>query len=382
MVTRLYSASPWGNLSGAPICALEHARVLKDSFDEVCLVLCQHGLLEGRAQEAGVPVWCSPFAFRGLRRGGVRKFFRHVGEVVQSRWTYVRGLHRLLIEKPGILHIHSRAAHLPYALLAARWARVPVVVTIHEPWAGGLEAWSELWLVRLLADHVVFLSGEMARQYPEVMQNKSSIVYNFGVLVNSRLRQQARACPLIAMPAVMCHRKGSDVFLEVCLRLRKQVVPFEAWMIGGWDSEIEHKAACEYLARHQLTPFVRDCGVIPDMVPVYEQMDILLLTSRRDPFPRVVMEAMCHGIPVVATRVDGIPEMVEDGVTGLLVAPEDVAGFAEAVQRLLRDPALRMRMGEAGRQRAEQLFAPAKYASAMNRIYAGLGVGSIPGGAA
>ena len=126
MVTRLYSASPWGNLSGAPICALEHARVLKDSFDEVCLVLCQHGLLEDRAREAGIPVWCSPFAFRGLRRGGAGKFYRHVGEVARSRWTYVRELSRLLKEKPGILHIHSRAAHLPYALLAGWWARVPV----------------------------------------------------------------------------------------------------------------------------------------------------------------------------------------------------------------------------------------------------------------
>ena len=380
MVTRLYSASPWGNLSGAPICALEHARVLKDSFDEVCLVLCQHGLLEDRAREAGIPVWCSPFAFRGLRRGGAGKFYRHVGEVARSRWTYVRELSRLLKEKPGILHIHSRAAHLPYALLAGWWARVPVVVTIHEPWAGGLEAWSELWLIRLLADHAVFLSQEMARQYPEVMCGKRTIVYNHGAMVNTRPWPAARTPPLIVMPAVMCHRKGADVFLDVCRRLLEQTVSFEAWMIGGWDSETEHGQAREYLVRHGLASCVRDCGVLPDMAPVYDQADLLLLTSRRDPFPRVVMEAMCHGIPVVATRVDGIPEMVADGETGLLVGPEDVAGFADAVQRLLGDPALRMRMGEAGRQRAEQLFAPAKYAAAMNRIYAGLGAGVLPRG--
>ncbi len=372
MVARLYSVSPWGNLTGAPICALEHLRVLKGSFDEVGLVLCQHGPLEDRAREAGVPTWCFPFAFRGLRHAGAGKFLRNIGEVVRSRWAYVRGLHRLLKEKPGILHIHSRAAHLPYALLAGWWARVPVVVTIHEPWTGGGEAWSELWMIRRLADHVVFLSQEMARQHPGFLRRKGSVAYNHVEVENLPPAPRLRALPRVVMPAVMCHRKGFDVFLEVCRRLREAGLGFEAWMVGGWDLDSDRRQAMEFLGLHRLESTVVDQGRLSDMAPVYAQMDVLLLTSRRDPLPRVVMEAMAHGVPVVATRVDGIPEMVEDGVTGFLVESEDAEGFAQAVGRLLRDGELRSRMGASGRERARSLFSPETYAEAMGRIYAGL----------
>jgi glycosyltransferase involved in cell wall biosynthesis len=117
---------------------------------------------------------------------------------------------------------------------------------------------------------------------------------------------------------------------------------------------------------------VKDCGVLADMDGVYAQADVVLLTSRRDPLPRVVMEAMCHGLPVVATRVDGIPEMVEDGATGFLAESEDAQGLAEAVGRLLEDAALRRRMGEAGRERAGRLFSPEAYARASMDVYSRL----------
>ena len=370
---RLYSASPWGRLTGAPICALEHAEALRESFGEVCLVLCQHGPLEDRARAAGIPVWCMPFSFLGLRRAGPLKFIRGIREVVRSRWAYVRGLSRLLKLKPGILHIHSRAAHLPYALLAGRLARAPVVVTLHEPWTGGWEAWSELWMIRLLSKRVVFLSQEMARQHPGFLRKIGAVIYNHATIRAPRSPAPDRERPLVVMPAVMCHRKGTDVFLEVCRRLHEAGASFEAWMAGGWARESERAAARDFLVRQRLEAVVKDVGPLPDMEPVYARMDVLLLTSRRDPFPRVVMEAMCHGLPVVATRVDGIPEMVADGVTGFLVASEDAAGFAQATKKLLDDPELRRRMGAAGRERARSLFSPETYVRAMGRVYEELG---------
>jgi len=96
------------------------------------------------------------------------------------------------------------------------------------------------------------------------------------------------------------------------------------------------------------------------------------LPARRDPLPRVVMEAMCHGLPVVASRVDGIPEMVVDGETGILVEPENVEGFAEALARLLADPELRHRMGTAGHARAQKIFTVEAYRGAMLKAYKGL----------
>jgi glycosyltransferase involved in cell wall biosynthesis len=68
------------------------------------------------------------------------------------------------------------------------------------------------------------------------------------------------------------------------------------------------------------------------------------------------MEAAACGVPVVAPAVGGVPELVEDGVTGLLSRPADTMAFAEAVERLLKDPALRRAMGAAARRRAEDRF--------------------------
>mgnify|MGYP003601663198 CR=1 FL=1 len=366
---RLYSASPWGNLTGAPICALEHLTVMRPFFEEVCLVLSESGAIEERARQAGVPVWCSPLAYRGLRHAGWRRFVSCAGVVVRSRWAYFRGLCRLLTEKPGILHVHGLAPHLPYALLAGRMAGVPVVVTIHDPIRRGWEILFDLLAIRACADHVVFLSRDMAERSPAFLRRKSTVVHNHGDLDVSRTDRSPKVRPLVVMPARMGRRKGYDLFLETCRRLRDAGNAFEAWMVGEWDSEGERRQALDFLKSHGLEVTVSIRGVLADMAPVYAQMDVLLLTSRRDPFPRVIMEAMCHGIPVVATRVDGIPEMVEDGSTGFLAEAEDVAGLASSVERLLHDEGLRRRMGAAGRERAENLFSPATYVRAMRDLY-------------
>ena len=382
MVARLYSVAPWGNLTGAPICALEHLRVLGNSFDEVCLVMCQPGPLEQRARAAGIPVWCEPL-FTGWRGKSRLVALLSAWRIIPVRCRYVWRLYRKLKAAPGILHLHSLAEHTPYSLVAGWLARVPAVISIHEPWAGGPGGWLQASLVRWLAAWVVFPARAVAEPYPRFLRRNSSTRPYAAEVAPERPQDRDREPPLVAMPALMSRRKGYDVFLDVCRRLRENGVDFEAWMGGGgWHSAREQREAREYLQAHRLDSAVKDLGLLPEIGSLYAQMDVLLLTSRRDPLPRVVMEAMCHGIPVVASRVDGIPELVEDGATGVLVAPGDAAGFAQAVQRLLEDRGLRQRMGAAGRERARDLFSPAKYAAAMNQIYAGLRRPADSGGAA
>jgi len=82
-----------------------------------------------------------------------------------------------------------------------------------------------------------------------------------------------------------------------------------------------------------------------------------------------LLEAMACGKPVVATRIGGVPEVVEDGVSGLLVKPGDVEALVQALLRLLRDPSLRQRMGQAGRRRAETSFNQRQQVKQMEHIY-------------
>ncbi|HEU4929309.1 MAG TPA: glycosyltransferase family 4 protein [Candidatus Krumholzibacteria bacterium] len=97
--------------------------------------------------------------------------------------------------------------------------------------------------------------------------------------------------------------------------------------------------------------------------------DVLVLPSAVEGLPYVILEAMACGKPVVSSRVFGIPEAVMEGETGLLVAPDDVAGLAEALRMLAADPALRERMGRAGRDRFERHFTLERQIRAMSSLY-------------
>jgi glycosyltransferase involved in cell wall biosynthesis len=99
-----------------------------------------------------------------------------------------------------------------------------------------------------------------------------------------------------------------------------------------------------------------------ELLAEYRAADLFALASRvardgdRDGLPNVLAEAQSQGLACVATRVSGIPELIEDGATGLLVAPEDPAELAGALESLMRNPARRSALGEAGRERVARKF--------------------------
>jgi glycosyltransferase involved in cell wall biosynthesis len=104
--------------------------------------------------------------------------------------------------------------------------------------------------------------------------------------------------------------------------------------------------------------------------PFFRGADIFVLPTRGDAFGIVFLEAMAHGTPVVASAVGGVPEVVEDGVTGVLAPPGDPDAFAEAIGRLAGDPALRRRLGEAGRRRLAERFSIPRAMEGMAAAYA------------
>jgi len=110
-------------------------------------------------------------------------------------------------------------------------------------------------------------------------------------------------------------------------------------------------------------------GYHEDIPQVMSSIDILALPSRTEAFGRVLIEAMAGAKPVVAFAVDAVPEVVEEGVTGLLVPPGDVAALGDAIRKLSLDPLLCLRMGEAGRTRVENNFGLREHARKIESLY-------------
>jgi glycosyltransferase involved in cell wall biosynthesis len=119
-----------------------------------------------------------------------------------------------------------------------------------------------------------------------------------------------------------------------------------------------------------LTDRVHLLGLRQDVPALLRQTDLFALASHTEAFGISVVEAMAAGKAVVATDVPGLREIIVHGQTGLLVAAQDPAAFADALERLLRDAALREAMGQAGRARAEQNYSLAACAAAYEDLYA------------
>ncbi|HET6908294.1 MAG TPA: glycosyltransferase family 4 protein, partial [Mycobacteriales bacterium] len=110
-----------------------------------------------------------------------------------------------------------------------------------------------------------------------------------------------------------------------------------------------------------------------DLRPLLQRAEIYVQPSRREAFGLAALEAMQAGLPVIASAVGGLPELVVDGATGRLVPPGDVDALATAMAVLINDPELRRTWGTAARQRAEQHYGVEQFCTAIRDLYASAG---------
>ena len=171
--------------------------------------------------------------------------------------------------------------------------------------------------------------------------------------LRSQLRIPAGA-PVVLVAGNLRRVKGPDVALKAFLLLRRRH-PDARLVFAGEGPE---RPALEALAaRAGASDAVHFAGFVREELPMFLMgADILLATSRAESFGLAVAEALAAGTPVVASRVGGLPDLVRDGEAGVLVPPEDHRAAARAMDRLLRDEALRRRLGEAGRARVLREF--------------------------
>ena len=288
-----------------------------------------------------------------------------------------------------VLHANS-AAPLQWLLPVARTLRLPLLAHLHIDYLRR----SRYALLVHQADLIVGVSRQVLDDFFQdgIPAERTQVIYNgidFARLdgrPGSDLRPRLGIPPgtvLVGAAGSLIPRKGHDVLIRAMAVLTGDYGPHLLIASGGPERETLERLTVEL----GLSARVHFLGYHDPITDLYQSCDIMALASRADAFGLVLAEAGYSHRPVVATMVGGIPEVIEDGVTGFLVPPENPQALAHALARLVADGALRARMGEAGRLRAETRFSVQRMAAEFGDAYghlaalpsAKLGWGNLPG---
>lgn len=157
---------------------------------------------------------------------------------------------------------------------------------------------------------------------------------------------------VIGCVANVAHYKGHDILIQAFAKLSQMISTAHLLLVGTYSSE--YGAAMTRMAQDLgLARRVHFVGFQNDVRPYFGAIDMMVLPSRQEGAPVAILEAMAMAKPLIASAVDGTPEIVQDGITGILVPPEDPEAVVVAVADLIKDPKRLQVMGEAGRRRAE-----------------------------
>ena len=189
----------------------------------------------------------------------------------------------------------------------------------------------------------------------------------------------ASAPPLIVCIARLAPVKNLGLLLEACARLRARGVGFRCVMIGEGKDRDELAAT---RTRLELEPLVEMIGAVEQntVLQWLRRASVAVLASASEGMPVSLMEAGACALPAVATCVGGIPELIEDGVTGLLTPPNDASAMADAIARLIANPRLRAEMGRAARRRIDANFSLRGQVDRLLALWSRIGTGAAGGG--
>ena len=286
--------------------------------------------------------------------------------------------------RPSLVHTHLFHADL-YGALAARWAQVPALVSSRhndnafrrrQPWRGlNRRLWrmtdAGIAISQAVADFVVEVENaprDKLRVIHYGLQWQPSPNAERQALRRSMRTQLgfAQTQPLLAMACRLIEQKGVSDALQAFAGTRSEFP--EARLLIAGDGPLRAQLESE-ATQAGLTGSVRFLGWRDDVPQLLVACDLFLMPSLWEGFGLVLLEAMAQGLPLVASRVSAIPEIVVAGETGLLAPPRDVPALREALLTLLRDPPLARHMGLMGMERLETHFSEQRMLDATVALY-------------
>jgi glycosyltransferase involved in cell wall biosynthesis len=269
----------------------------------------------------------------------------------------------------NILQSHGYKSHL-LCLILKRLTGLPWIAYVHG-WTSEnlkIKVYNALDQVQLgFADRVVVVSeslirklnlGWIAEDRVRVVPNAvdpDEFVLPAGAVDVRRRFGIADDCMLLGVIGRFSPEKGQLVFVEALPAIRRGFPGVRVLFVGDGQDQARVRARARELGQEDAVVFA---GYQKELAPFYNALDLVVMPSLSEGMPNVALEAMLCGKPVVATCVGGVPEVVQDRVTGRVARPRDPAHLAECILEALREPGCLKSYGEAGRKRVLTEFDP------------------------
>jgi glycosyltransferase involved in cell wall biosynthesis len=272
------------------------------------------------------------------------------------------------------LHVHFATAAANIALFLKQVYRVSVSMTIHGPDEFYDVPGEKLIEKIATADFLVcigrFARSQLMKLAPSDQWGKFEIC-PLGVDVasyNPEREERAGKPFTILCVGRLTPAKGQHILIDACATLRDWGRNFRLVVVGTGPDEQSLKAS---VAEKNLDQQVVFTGAQnqDEVRAWYRESDVFALPSFAEGIPVVLMEAMASGVPCVTTRITGIPELIRDGIDGLLVTPSDSLELADTLSLLIDDPELRREFGEGGRARVREEYDLSRNVARLGRIF-------------
>lgn len=365
---------PAGERGGAEVVFLNIVENLNRSLFEPFVIALKDGPFISELQDKGL----TPIVLKTNRIRSVKNFF----EITKFIRNFIES------QQIDVVHCNGTLAQI-YGGFAAGRMGARCIYHLHDSveWS-----WNAQGLVHLLAQSSFavgrFFSGKrnrmqfiavskyVAEKFQQTWSSRKNIQVIHNSIVVSNAATTANDNPVVTWIGRLQRWKGAHIFIKAAETIRKNHPEVEFKVVGGtlFGIEPEYEKELHDLAKSlNLGSSLKFFGHQSSVESFIQSADIVVHSSvRPEPFGLVILEAMSAGRPVIASNEGGPLEIVDDGVTGLLIRPNDPQELANAVIKLLQDKTLRTSLGQAARERVQTVFNPSKMIHALEAVYSEL----------
>ncbi|MFE5790798.1 glycosyltransferase family 4 protein [Rhodococcus erythropolis] len=362
---RALVAHPGAELYGSDRIVLESVSALTTTGWDVTVILGSEGPLAARVEESGADAVIMPMPILRKSKMSASGLLSLALEAARSTPSIVRALRRF---SPDVVYIST--VTIPWLAVVAKLLGYPVIFHVHEaedtaskPIRIGLSA------QLLLSQRVIANSNacrELILRDIPILRRRIRVIYNgvAGPSTEPKAPRQSLTGPIrLVLVGRIAPRKGTDVAVGALAILVRRGVDVTLDLVGGvfagyeWFEDDLRRIA----AASDVSDRIRYLGVIEQVWGTLDSADIALVPSRAEPFGNVAVEAQLFARPVLASAVQGLTEIIEDGRNGRLVEPGDAVALADAIQTAIESWDSTREQAIGARTEALTRFSPERY---------------------